>query len=118
MPTPRTARAVLCEDLIVNGVLAARVPLALSTWRGRTGLSELPWPSAPIDWRTWSCRVCINPKDFGHYANAVHAATDAYFAREHCELTSRLLTAVLLTRFEGEGQVRPRQLGGAADPAR
>src|SRR5947199_2207819 len=36
------AQVVLCEDLTVNGVLAAGTPLALSTWAGRTGLSELP----------------------------------------------------------------------------
>src|SRR5262249_28157194 len=37
------ARAILCEDIGVNGVLAARSPLALSTWAGRTGLDPLPW---------------------------------------------------------------------------
>jgi hypothetical protein len=36
------ARAVLVEDLSVNGVPAARAPLALSTWAGRTGLSQVP----------------------------------------------------------------------------
>ena len=36
------AHALLCEDLSVNGVLGAGEPLALSTWAGRTGLSELP----------------------------------------------------------------------------
>jgi hypothetical protein len=36
------AQAVLCEDLSVNGVLGMELPLALSTWTGRTGLSELP----------------------------------------------------------------------------
>jgi hypothetical protein len=33
------AQVVVCEDLSVNGVLAAGTPLALSSWVGRTGLS-------------------------------------------------------------------------------
>src|SRR6266545_2490152 len=45
------AQVVLCEDLSVNGVLAAGTPLALSTWVGRTGLSELPPLAEPTDWR-------------------------------------------------------------------
>src|SRR5437773_1383413 len=43
----RYARAVLCEDLSVNGVLAGRPPLALADWVGRTGLSELPSLATP-----------------------------------------------------------------------
>src|SRR5690349_4093586 len=43
----RYAQAVLCEDLTVNGVLAARPPLALGAWAGRTGLSELPTLATP-----------------------------------------------------------------------
>lgn len=31
----RYAQTVLCEDLTVNGVLAAGAPLALSTWSGQ-----------------------------------------------------------------------------------
>jgi hypothetical protein len=36
------AQVVLCEDLSINGVLAAGTPLAFSTWVGRTGISEMP----------------------------------------------------------------------------
>jgi hypothetical protein len=112
------ARSVLCEDLIVNGVLSARAPLALSTWLGRTGLSELPRLAVPIDWGTWSRRVRIDAEGFRGYANAVHTATAAFVAGEHCSLTTRLLSAVLLTRFESEGQVRRGQLCRSTDPAR
>src|SRR5258707_6103687 len=45
------AQVVLCEDLSVNGVLRARTPLALSTWFGRTGISEIPWLADPSGWR-------------------------------------------------------------------
>jgi hypothetical protein len=74
------ARAVLVEDLSVNGVLAARAPLALSTWAGRTGLSELPRLGGPTDWPAWARRVRLDPTALRPYARAVHAATDAYVA--------------------------------------
>jgi len=91
------ARLVLCEDLAINGFLAARTPLALSTWRGRTGLSELPRLAAPIDWCPWAGRVQFEPAHFQSYAQAVYAATDAYLLQEHPESTTCLLKAVLLT---------------------
>src|SRR6266436_6581569 len=54
------AQVVLCEDLGVNGVLAAGTPLALSLWVGRTGLSELPPLAGPTDWRTWARGVRLD----------------------------------------------------------
>jgi hypothetical protein len=99
------ARAVLCEDLTVNGVLAARSPLALSTWQGRTGFSELPPFAAPIDWRTWARRVRFDLADFRAYAEAVYAATDAYLAQEQPESTECLLSALLLTISMRRGQI-------------
>jgi hypothetical protein len=99
------AQAVLCEDLTVNGVLAARRPLALSTWRGRTGLSELPALCAPIDWQTWAEHVQFDRADFLAYAGAVYAATDAYLALEHPASTACLLSALLMTVSLRRGQV-------------
>jgi hypothetical protein len=91
------ARIVLCEDLTINGILAAGAPLALSTWRGRTGLSELPPPAVPIDWRAWAERVRLDQAEFREYARAVYAATDAYLAHEHPAPTTCLLNALLLS---------------------
>jgi hypothetical protein len=91
------ARIVLCEDLTVNGVLAAGAPLALSTWRSRTGLSELPPPAVPIDWRAWAERVRLDRAEFRRYARAVYAATDAYLAHEHPAPATCLLNALLLS---------------------
>src|SRR5581483_12006175 len=54
------AQAVLCEDVGVHCVLAAGTPLALSTWAGRTGLSELPPLARSDDWRGWACRVRLD----------------------------------------------------------
>jgi hypothetical protein len=95
----------VCEDLTVNGILAARTPLALSTWRGRTGLSELPPLMAPIDWRSWARSVRFNQLEFRSYARAVYAATDTYLALEHPELTACLLSALLLTVSMRRGQI-------------
>src|ERR1700736_6278812 len=51
------AQVVLCEDLSVNGVLGGGTPLALSTWFGRTGVSEMPSLADPISWHAWARRV-------------------------------------------------------------
>src|SRR5215204_3967440 len=90
------AHAVVSEDLIVNGALAGEQSLALTTWAGRTGLGELPpftlssshglampisRPLAELStWRAWSRRVRIDRPALQQYAQAVHAATDAYVA--------------------------------------
>jgi len=74
------AQFVLCEDLSVNGVLRAGKPLALSTWAGRTGLSEIPPFVGTIDWRAWAHRVRLDRNNVRAYARAVYASTDAYIA--------------------------------------
>ena len=74
------AHSLLSEDLGVNGVLAARPPLALSTWFGRTGLSEVPPLVEPVDWRAWACPVRVDLTRVWRYARAVYASTDAYIA--------------------------------------
>ncbi|HXM27218.1 MAG TPA: nuclear transport factor 2 family protein [Chthoniobacterales bacterium] len=74
------AQVVLCEDLSVNGVLGARTPLALSTWFGRTGISEIPWLADPSGWRAWAQRIRLDFDELRPYARAVYASTDAYLA--------------------------------------
>ena len=51
------AQSGLSEDLSIHGVLTAGMPLALSTWSGRTGLSELPLLAALTNWRDGASRV-------------------------------------------------------------
>lgn len=94
------AQVLLCEDLSVNGVLAAGKPLALSTWVGLTGLSELPPLAGPTDWHAWSRRVQLDLARLRPYAGAVYASTDAYLAglpdealepEPECVLTALLL---------------------------
>jgi hypothetical protein len=76
----RYAQVVLCEDLSVNGVLAAGTPLVFSTWAGRTGLNEMPPIIGTPDWRAWAHRVRLDLAQLRPYARAVYASTDAYIA--------------------------------------
>ena len=102
------ARAVLCEDIGVNGVLAARSPLALSTWAGRTGLDPLPWLGGPIDWPAWAGAVRLNLAGVRAYASAVYYATDAYLARvpdAPDTTTVRVLTGLLLMVSIRHGEI-------------
>ena len=96
----RDAANVIYEDVIVNGVLRSATPLALSRWRKRTGLSELPPLFGPLEKRAWTSRVQIDGDALRAYAQAVYAATDEYFARmcePSCtEPTSGVLTGLLL----------------------
>ncbi len=109
----RYAKVVLCEDLSINGVLAAGAPLALSTWAGRTGLSELPALAAPTDWRVWARRVRLDLRALRPYARAVYAATDTYLAAlpdealdpGRDELRPCVLSALLLALAAGRGEI-------------
>jgi hypothetical protein len=107
------AQAVLCEDLSVNGVLAAGTPLAFSTWAGRSGLSELPPLPNAADWHAWAQRVRIDLTQLHPYARAVYGATDTYLAAlpddaftPVCgEQPACLLSALLLTLAMRRGEV-------------
>jgi len=106
-------QVVVCEDLSVNGVLAARAPLALSSWAGRTGLSELPPLARSADWHPWARRVRIDLGALRPYARAVYAANDAYLANLPDEAldprndagSACLLTAILLTVAARRGEI-------------
>lgn len=107
------AQIVLCEDLSVNGVLAAGMPLALSSWVGRTGLSELPQLARLADWRTWARRVRLDLAELRPYARAVYAATDTYLAAlpdealdlARSDTPACLLSALLLTLAMRHGEI-------------
>lgn len=77
------AHALLEEDILVHGLLMHQPPLIATTWEGRAGLSE-PMPDfAPEQWATypqWTRRVRVDLDALRQYAQAVHAATDAYLA--------------------------------------
>ena len=90
------AQLVLCEDLTVSGFLRARQPLAFSTWRNRTGMSELPSLRPAIDWRGWTARVQLDLDQLRCYAKAVHSATDDVLSNEISESGLHLLNALFL----------------------
>jgi hypothetical protein len=97
----RYAVLVVCEDVIINGVLEGRVPLALSTWRGGTGLSELPPIMCTDNRSAWAARVHIDLMLLRSYACAVYSSTDAYLARltatnQMDTLNTRVLEALLM----------------------
>jgi len=107
------AQVVLCEDLSVNGVLGGGTPLALSTWIGRTGVSEIPSLADPTGWDAWARRVQLNVGELRPYARAVYASTDAYLAAlrddalEHPpeEMPASVLNALLLTLSMRRGEI-------------
>lgn len=115
------AQVVFCEDVTVHGVLAGGRPLALASWAGRTGLSELPplgrsivQPAAEQpDWLDWGRRVHIDLTAVREYARAVHAATDRYVATLPDDLLDParralpgcLLNALLLTLSMRRGEI-------------
>ncbi|HEY2595915.1 MAG TPA: hypothetical protein VGK33_18645 [Chloroflexota bacterium] len=98
----RYGLVLMCEDVIVNGVLDGRPPLALSTWQARTVMSELPPIASRSERGAWAARVRIDVAALRAYALAVYAATDAYFARQPeplpSGLTARVLSALLLNQ--------------------
>ncbi len=112
-PGVRYAQVVLCEDLSVNGVLAAGTPLAFSTWAGRTGLSEIPPLVGAMGWRAWAHRVRLDRNKMRAYARAVYASTDAYIAalaeealdEARVEMPVHLLSALLLSIAIGRGEI-------------
>jgi hypothetical protein len=107
------AQVVLCEDLAVNGVLATGKPLALSTWIGRTGLSEMPPFTGTINWPAWGRRVRLDQAQLRPYARAVFASTDAYIAAlpngafdsARPDRPAHLLSALLFTLSMRRGEI-------------
>ena len=94
-------------------MLAAGMPLALSNWVGRTGLSELPSLARLADWRAWARSVRLDLAALRPYAQAVYAATDTYLATlpddaldpARAELPACLLSALLLTLAMRRGEI-------------
>lgn len=107
------AQVVLCEDLSVNGVLAAGIPLALSTWFGRTGVSEMPSLAELTDWRAWARQVQLDLAELRPYARAVYASTDQYLDalpddaldQPRGEMPACVLNALLLTLSMRRGEI-------------
>ncbi len=107
------ARALLHEDLTVNGVLASGTPLALSSWSGRTGLSAVPVFASNAEWASWARHVRIDPAQLRRYAGAVYDATETYLADLPDDALDTaggttpacLLSALLVTIYTHRGEI-------------
>jgi hypothetical protein len=71
------AHILFSEDFLIGGAIRGGAPLAMSTWQGRTGVSEPP-PAG--EWAEWARRVEVDLPAARQYAQAVYGATEAYLA--------------------------------------
>ncbi len=72
------AHAILSEDMVVNGMLKGAAPLAMTTFAGKAGVSELPPMPDQGDWDEWARRVTVDLSAVRRYAQAVYANTVDY----------------------------------------
>jgi hypothetical protein len=70
------AHAVHAEDNIVQGMLQGKAPLAMSSFAGKTGISNPQMFNTP----EWIRSVRLDLPAFREYTKAVFAATDEYIA--------------------------------------
>nr|BBH86693.1 hypothetical protein KTC_14440 [Thermosporothrix sp. COM3] len=68
--------AIVSEDVAIQMALRGEAPLYASAWEGKTGISEIQ----PLSTAEWARRVKVDLPALRAYAQAVHAATDAYLA--------------------------------------
>ncbi|MEO8456626.1 MAG: DinB family protein [Chloroflexota bacterium] len=75
------AHAVMSEDFVLNGMVRGGQPLMMTTFAGKTGVSEPPPP--PGDEAAslaWANRVTVDVPALKDYAKAVYASTDEYLS--------------------------------------
>lgn len=74
------AHLIFSEDMFVHGFLNKTQPLFETTFKDKTGASELH----PMEWQEaypkWLREVKLDMKQFQEYAKAVFAETEAYVA--------------------------------------
>src|SRR5262245_32451281 len=76
------AHLVLSEDMIINGMLQSKAPMAATTWAGKSGVSE-PMPQPGPEWERygdWTKNVKVDLGAIRQYAQAVYKNTDEYLA--------------------------------------
>jgi hypothetical protein len=85
------AHSVMSEDFVINGMVRGAAPLMMSTFAGKSGISEPnPMPGTPADQMlAWANRVEIDLPRLQEYDKAVRAATDEYLAGASDEELSR-----------------------------
>lgn len=75
------AHAIICEDLIVNGMLRKIAPIGDSTFENMTGI-DIPMPSMDENWsiahEKWANTVKIDLAMINKYKDSVFESTDIY----------------------------------------
>jgi hypothetical protein len=71
------AHMVMSEDFVVNGMIRGASPLLMSTFAGKTGVSEPPPQPVSLEWAT---KVQVDLSALKEYDKAVRAATDEFLA--------------------------------------
>lgn len=70
------AHAVFAEDNIIHGMLQGKAPVAMTSFAGKTGISDPQMFNTP----EWMKSVRLDLPAFREYTKAVFAATDQYLA--------------------------------------
>ena len=70
------AHVIFAEDNIIHGMLQGKPPLGISTFAGKTGISDPQMFNTP----SWIKAVRLDLPQLRAYAQAVAAATDEYIA--------------------------------------
>ena len=85
------AHMVISEDFVLNMMVRGASPLMMSTFSGKTGVSEPPpMPGSTADQvLAWANNVKVDLAAVKEYEKAVHAATDEYLAGASDEELSR-----------------------------
>lgn len=73
------AHVVASEDMMINGLLQGKPPIAATGFAGKTGMSEMP-PTEDALGPAWFKSVQVDVPALQDYAKAVREATDAYLA--------------------------------------
>lgn len=98
------AHLVFSEDYAVNGILMHKVPMATTSWKGKTGASE-PMPAYGPEWGKydeWTKSVKIDLEQLRKYAKAVYEHTENYLM----SLTDEDLSKELDLTDMGMGKVK------------
>lgn len=103
------AHLVFSEDFFIHTLIQGEVPLFDTTWKDKTGASELQ----PTEWETaypaWLRTVTLDMDQFIKYAKAVFAAGEAYV--ESCT-DKELERSVDMSMFGMDNRVVHSIIGG------
>jgi hypothetical protein len=82
------AHSVMSEDFVINTMVRGGAPVMMSSFAGKTGVSEPP-PAFGGDLHSWAMKVQVDLDALKKYDKAVRAATDEYLAGASDEELSR-----------------------------